>query len=357
MATVYANGRSIVHKGDGQVNTAAPPDVCKTPSPGGPVPIPYVNIAKTSDLAKSTKKIKIEGNPAGNAGSNLSTSTGDEAGTAGGGIMSSKTKGKMTWATKSANVMLEGKGAVRFMDVAQHNGNSFNTVFTEMGGTGLAYGDDFEGPCDICQEGPEKHVVLESKTIAEVCATVIRKLLLARYEHGFMVGVALCGHCKQTIIATSGDTPADFGSAVSGAADIVIIENAIKKPDAFVGANSILADPKNMQKFAARWKGLKKKFGQQPRGGPYSKPGNCAAQKIVKSGHKPIEMSEMMYSPPQFDRWRKWYQLKTVIHGKKSKNWTMNSAAGLFDEPKGVASCHTCQELLPMMLCDKKRSC
>ncbi len=53
MATVFANSRSIVHKGDGQVNVAAPPDVCKTPSPAGPVPIPYVNVAKTSDLAKT----------------------------------------------------------------------------------------------------------------------------------------------------------------------------------------------------------------------------------------------------------------------------------------------------------------
>jgi len=39
VATVFANGRSIVHKGDGPTNTSAPPDVCKTPTPGGPVPI------------------------------------------------------------------------------------------------------------------------------------------------------------------------------------------------------------------------------------------------------------------------------------------------------------------------------
>ena len=31
MSTVFANGRSIVHKGDGLVNTCAIPDVCKTP--------------------------------------------------------------------------------------------------------------------------------------------------------------------------------------------------------------------------------------------------------------------------------------------------------------------------------------
>lgn len=136
MPTVFANSRSILHAGDGNKHVAAPPDVCKTPSPGGPVPIPYPNIASDSDLAKGTKKIKIEGKPAANAGSNLSTSSGDEAGTAGGGLVSSKTKGKLTWASSSPTVMLEGKGAVRFMDVTQHNGNSFNSAFTSLGGTG-----------------------------------------------------------------------------------------------------------------------------------------------------------------------------------------------------------------------------
>ena len=59
--SVFANSRSILHKGDGYVQTCPIPDVCKTPSPGGPVPIPYVNIAKDGDLAKGTKKVSIEG--------------------------------------------------------------------------------------------------------------------------------------------------------------------------------------------------------------------------------------------------------------------------------------------------------
>lgn len=220
MPTVFANGRSIVHKGDGQVNTAAPPDVCKTPSPGGPIPIPYVNIAKTSDLAAGTKKILIEGKPAGNAGSNLSTSSGDEAGTAGGGLLSSKTKGKLTWATKSADVILEGKGAVRFMDVAQHNGNSFNTVFTEMGGTGLAYGDDFQGKCAICRKGPAEHRILETPSSVALCIKIIdglnakcgdtglsnnAKRRLTNNGKGYMVGVMICKHDPaKTFAARSG---------------------------------------------------------------------------------------------------------------------------------------------------------
>ena len=128
MSSVYANGRSILHKGDGLTQTSGPPDVCKTPSPGGPLPIPYPNIAMDSDLANGSKSVEIEGNPVVLASSNLSTSTGDEPGTAGGGLISSKTKGKLTFGSSSLDVTFEGKGVVRFMDVTQHNGNMFNTV-------------------------------------------------------------------------------------------------------------------------------------------------------------------------------------------------------------------------------------
>src|SRR4026208_1028619 len=91
--TVRVNNLSVVHKDSGGV-TIAFPDVCKTPSPGGPVPIPYPKIAKSSDTAKGSKKGLVEGNPVRPKEGNFSTSTGDEAGTAGGGVASSKTKGK-----------------------------------------------------------------------------------------------------------------------------------------------------------------------------------------------------------------------------------------------------------------------
>jgi hypothetical protein len=56
---VFANCRKIVVKLN-ETFAVAFPDVCKTPSPGGPIPIPYPNIAKSSDLAKSTKKVKAD---------------------------------------------------------------------------------------------------------------------------------------------------------------------------------------------------------------------------------------------------------------------------------------------------------
>ena len=84
--TVGVNNMSVVHKGSGG-KTIAFPDVCKTPSPAGPIPIPYPNIAKSSDTAKGSKKVKCDGNPICLKDSNFSTSTGDEAGSAGGGVI------------------------------------------------------------------------------------------------------------------------------------------------------------------------------------------------------------------------------------------------------------------------------
>lgn len=354
MATVFANGRSIVHQGDGQTNTSAPPDVCKTPSPGGPVPIPYVNVASTSDLANGTKTVKIENHPAGKADSNIATSSGDEAGTAGGGLMSSKTKGKLTWATKSSDVKFEGQGVVRFMEITQHNGNTFNTAFQEMGGTGLAYGDDGKLFCPICGKTPDTHRILETKGVAKVCAGIIKKLQQIDYPAGFMVGVAAC-KCGQIIVATSGETPADFGQiASSSGATIVVLDSAFSKPEEAIKKIPKLASTKAQETFAETWKILKKKSGQ---GGGYAKPGNCAAQKIAAQGHVLVAMSEMMYSPSAMTRWQKWYRLRVTTHGATSSSLFFNQAAGIVDEPKGVASCHTCQELLPMMLCDKERSC
>lgn len=85
MSTVFANSRSILHKGDGLTQVCPVPDVCKTPTPGGPVPVPYPNAAQDSDLAGGSKRVLIEGSSAALADSSLSTSTSDEAGSAGGG--------------------------------------------------------------------------------------------------------------------------------------------------------------------------------------------------------------------------------------------------------------------------------
>lgn len=112
LAIVNADSRGV---------TIAFPDVCKTPTPGGPVPIPYPNIARSADTAKGSKKLRVDGKPICIASSCFSTSTGDEPGTAGGGVVSNKTKGKATFVSHSFDVKVEGKGVARSFDLMLHN--------------------------------------------------------------------------------------------------------------------------------------------------------------------------------------------------------------------------------------------
>jgi uncharacterized Zn-binding protein involved in type VI secretion len=117
--TVFANSRGIVHKGSGGMSIVFP-DVCKTPSPSGPIPIPYPNIAKASDTTDGSKTVKIDGESAMLKGSNYSTSSGDEAGSIG-GVVSSCVKGKAEFIMYSFDVQIEGKNACRLGDPLFHN--------------------------------------------------------------------------------------------------------------------------------------------------------------------------------------------------------------------------------------------
>ena len=101
------NGLSPVTKASGGKVIAAP-DVCKTPVCSAIVPIPYPNISKSSDLAKGSKSVKINGAPVCLSTSEFSTSTGDEAGSAK-GIASGTTKGKAHPVNYSFDVKIEGK--------------------------------------------------------------------------------------------------------------------------------------------------------------------------------------------------------------------------------------------------------
>ena len=54
--SIRVNGTSLslVHKFSTGVSIATIPDVCKTPSPGGPVPVPYPNIANSITLSQES---------------------------------------------------------------------------------------------------------------------------------------------------------------------------------------------------------------------------------------------------------------------------------------------------------------
>ncbi|HET9958679.1 MAG TPA: DUF4150 domain-containing protein [Polyangiaceae bacterium] len=125
-STVVVNFRTVVHQGSGGVANAFP-DVCKTPTPAGPVPIPYPNIAMSSDTAQGAKSVNADGNPIAIQGSVFSQSTGDEAGSAG-GVVSSCIRGKAEFVMYSFDVKADGKGVARLGDLMlQNKGSAPNT--------------------------------------------------------------------------------------------------------------------------------------------------------------------------------------------------------------------------------------
>ena len=126
-ATVKANMRTVVHAMSNGVATGSP-DTCQTPSPAGPVPIPYPNVAMSSDTGMGSTQVKMDGNPIMLATSYFMMSTGDEAGSAGGGVVSAMIKGKAQFVSFSFDVMVENKPVPRSADpMVQNIGGAPNT--------------------------------------------------------------------------------------------------------------------------------------------------------------------------------------------------------------------------------------
>jgi len=121
-SSVKVNGttNSLVHKGSNGFSKATIPDVCKTPTPGGPVPMPYPNIAQAATLANGTTTVKADGMMIAIKGSEFSLSNGDEAGTVG-GVKSNTFIKEATWILYSFDVKMDGKNACRLSDKMFHN--------------------------------------------------------------------------------------------------------------------------------------------------------------------------------------------------------------------------------------------
>jgi len=115
----FANGRGIAHKGSGGMSTVFP-DVCKTPTPGGPVPIPYPNIGRSADTSKGPKKVHTDGKMPMVKGAKYARTTGDEAGTAL-GVISNKVRDVAEFMLYSFNVKFEGRNVCRLGDPLFHN--------------------------------------------------------------------------------------------------------------------------------------------------------------------------------------------------------------------------------------------
>ncbi len=101
------------------------PDVCKTPTPAGPVPIPYPNIAMLTQASGGTvsSKVKIMGKKAATEATEITMSSGDEAGSVG-GVVSNKIKGPAKFKQGSSKVKFEGKGAAYMGAMVGQNDSS-----------------------------------------------------------------------------------------------------------------------------------------------------------------------------------------------------------------------------------------
>lgn len=103
------------------------PDVVKIPAPPAPfAPAPFPNTAQLTqaDGGTCSAKVKILGKETCTTKTEISMSSGDEAGTCGGGMVSSKIKGPALFKKGSAKVKVEGAPMVHLTSMAALNGGS-----------------------------------------------------------------------------------------------------------------------------------------------------------------------------------------------------------------------------------------
>jgi hypothetical protein len=113
------------------------PDVCLTPSPSGATPIPYPNVGYLSDAEGTSIRngrqgeVQVAGKTVVLITSSIpaNKTTGDEAGTAGGGVNSGTTKGRVDFKSASNTVQIHSQKVVRQTDTTEQNsGNARGSV-------------------------------------------------------------------------------------------------------------------------------------------------------------------------------------------------------------------------------------
>jgi hypothetical protein len=118
-SSVLVNGRGVAHKGSGGMSTVFP-DVCKTPTPGGDVPIPYPNVGLSANAMGGPTKVTTDGMMPMVKGAKYSITSGDEAGVSG-GVVSGSNLGEAEFMLYSFDVQFEGKNVCRLGDPLFHN--------------------------------------------------------------------------------------------------------------------------------------------------------------------------------------------------------------------------------------------
>lgn len=107
------------------------PDVCKTPTPAGPVPVPYPNITTHSTAVPNQFKYLIQGMPAHNLATTTPMSNGDNAGVAL-GVVSNVVMGPMRHTMGSTNLFIGGPPATKMLNPTGHNGAAMNVPGTAI---------------------------------------------------------------------------------------------------------------------------------------------------------------------------------------------------------------------------------
>lgn len=101
--------------------STGPTDVCKTPSPGGPVPVPYPNAAPAVAVGPGyTTKTLLSGGPLWTKKGKAAMSSGDQPGVLL-GIVSNRVMGMCEVRSASNDVKAEGGALARTLDAT--NGN------------------------------------------------------------------------------------------------------------------------------------------------------------------------------------------------------------------------------------------
>lgn len=96
------------------------PDVCNTPTPVGPVPIPYPNISVTAVSAPVVSNVTLDCMPALNLTSKGEVSFGDQAGSLG-GVVDGDIGGATNYIVGCATINVGGAPAQRLTSVTGQN--------------------------------------------------------------------------------------------------------------------------------------------------------------------------------------------------------------------------------------------
>lgn len=108
-------------------NAFAFPDTCNTPSPAGPVPIPYPNTAMLNMANSGTCSmvVKIMNSPVVTKSTIIPMSNGDEAGVAG-GLTSGMIMGQAAFKLGVSTVKVEGNDIINMLKPCAQNGSNAN---------------------------------------------------------------------------------------------------------------------------------------------------------------------------------------------------------------------------------------